>query len=923
MKKYAKAHNKMALATGETKTRAKLTKSKHGWLKIAMGLTFASTALFAVGKPTHADVQSSAPVAVATVPSSDNQKNTEQAPASDVKQTTTNEQTDSSATTNGQATTDQKQSVDAKQAPVTDQKDQADTKLNEQAAPQSENSKQVAKAAEQTTAKTDEVPATDDQAVDQKATEQKDSQAAQVATTPKEATDSKAEQVTRTADAVKTDAKEATTDNQDQAETKETNKADQATPAKLTTDATKQASDQVETKSDDQTQNVEQTHDARLVNLVVQTAAQNLSTANMTRESGSYTPSGEQNVRDNPSLNGNITGQLQAGDTINYDGKVQADGYTWLHYTNYESKDRWVAQLASATTSHSDFINSLSAGALETWKKYGVLPSISIAQAIVESAWGQAAPGNNLFGIKGSYNGQSVTVPTQEWINGHYVTIQDRFRAYPSFAESVQDHGYFLYSNSRYANLLGNRDYSQVAWMLQNDGYATSPTYASTLINVIQSNNLSRFDQNLDNPTTVPTNPDNNSTKVVAANGTWTFSSDVNLRNAPSLSGQIVGLGQTGQQIHYDGLADNNGYTWMRFKASNGAYQYAAQLGANADIPATNPSTDNNNNTGMNQESGSYTLSSAQNVRSDASLSAGVTGQLQAGDTIYYSGTREADGYKWLHYNNYAGQDRWVADLNSANQTPSQPAPTPTPEPNNNNQATNQERGSYTLSGPQNVRTDASLSAGVTGQLQAGDTIYYDGTREADGYKWLHYNNYAGQDRWVADLNSASQPAPTPAPAPSENNGNNNNQESGSYTLTGAQNVRTDASLSAGVTGQLQAGDTIYYNGTRQADGYKWLHYDNYAGQDRWVADLNGGSQPAAQPTTPTNNDNGATVKVDGIYTVRYEQNVRTDASLSAGVTGQLQAGDTIRYDAMKQANGYTWLHYVNFAGADRWIAQL
>ncbi|USS87164.1 SH3 domain-containing protein [Fructilactobacillus cliffordii] len=832
MKKYAKAHDKMALATGETKTRAKLTKSKHGWLKIAMGLTFASTALFTVGKPTHADVQASAPVAVATTQSSNDQKTTEQANSvetdSDAKQTATSDQnTQPVATDAKEETTDQSQSTDVNQATVTEQKDQSVVKTDQPATKADQVDNQLVTKSEQNDDKID--------------------QPTQVTDTEKSATpevEKSTNDNDQKTDAVKTDAKSATNDtqakqqvvdvksNQTETAAKETKTIDQVTPTKVTTDVTKQSTDQVETKND--IQNSDQKRATRLVNLAVQTAAQNLSTANMTKESGSYTVAGEQNVRDNPSLSGNITGQLQAGDTINYDGKVQADGYTWLHYMNYENKDRWVAQLASATTSHSDFINSLSAGALETWRKYGVLPSISIAQAIVESAWGQAAPGNNLFGIKGSYNGQSVTVSTQEWINGRYVTIQDRFRAYPSFAESVQDHGYFLYSNSRYSNLLGNRDYAQVAWMLQSDGYATSPTYASTLISVIRANNLTRFDQNLDNPTMVPGN--------------------------------------------------------------------------------------GNNNTGMNQERGSYTLSGPQNVRTDASLSAGVTGQLQAGDTIYYDGTREADGYKWLHYNNYAGQDRWVADLNGANQTPTQPAPTPTPTPEPNNNNNNQERGSYTLSGPQNVRTDASLSAGVTGQLQAGDTIYYDGTREADGYKWLHYNNYAGQDRWVADLNGANQtptqPAPTPTPEP---NNNNNNQERGSYTLSGPQNVRTDASLSAGVTGQLQAGDTIYYDGTREADGYKWLHYNNYAGQDRWVADLNSGSQP----TTPTNNDNGATVKVDGNYTVRSEQNVRTGASLSDGVTGQLQAGDTIRYDAMKQANGYTWLHYVNFAGADRWIAQL
>ncbi|USS93488.1 glycoside hydrolase family 73 protein [Fructilactobacillus ixorae] len=145
-----------------------------------------------------------------------------------------------------------------------------------------------------------------------------------------------------------------------------------------------------------------------------------------------------------------------------------------------------------------NFINQVRPGAIMAWKQYGVLPSIAIAQAIIESGWGTsglAAQSHNLFGIKGAWNGQAVFLPTQEFSGGGYVTITDAFRAYPDWSTSIQDYGDFLHSNPRYANLIGVRDYVSVANALHEDGYATAPDYAQTLITCIQQNHLERVDQ--------------------------------------------------------------------------------------------------------------------------------------------------------------------------------------------------------------------------------------------------------------------------------------------------------------------------------------------------------------------------------------------------------------------------------------------
>ena len=144
------------------------------------------------------------------------------------------------------------------------------------------------------------------------------------------------------------------------------------------------------------------------------------------------------------------------------------------------------------------FLESIHQGAVDGWKQFGVLPSLTGAQAIIESGWGQSAlttQGHNLFGIKGAYNGQSVTMPTYEYYGGRYVQINDAFRAYPSNYESIVDHGRFLKENSRYSNLIGQKDYQTVTRLIRQDGYATDPQYTNTLNRVIQQYNLTAWDQ--------------------------------------------------------------------------------------------------------------------------------------------------------------------------------------------------------------------------------------------------------------------------------------------------------------------------------------------------------------------------------------------------------------------------------------------
>lgn len=148
-----------------------------------------------------------------------------------------------------------------------------------------------------------------------------------------------------------------------------------------------------------------------------------------------------------------------------------------------------------------NFINSVKDGAIASMKAHGVLASITIAQAILESSWGNstlAKESKNLFGVKaiGGWRGPKKNYPTYEYYNGKKTLINDFFRVYNSFAESIEDHALFLVNNSRYKQhgFFSAKDYAGQANALQNAGYATAPNYAQQLIALIKQYRLDKYD---------------------------------------------------------------------------------------------------------------------------------------------------------------------------------------------------------------------------------------------------------------------------------------------------------------------------------------------------------------------------------------------------------------------------------------------
>lgn len=150
-----------------------------------------------------------------------------------------------------------------------------------------------------------------------------------------------------------------------------------------------------------------------------------------------------------------------------------------------------------------EFLSFLVPNATKIAEKNNIYTSIMLAQAIHESAHGKSAlavQGNNLFGIKGAYEGNSVNMLTWEEINGKVVWIVDSFRLYPTFAESMYDNADKIrngltwdsafYSGAWVENTASHMDATE--WLTGR--YATDSLYASKLNNTISYYNLTQYD---------------------------------------------------------------------------------------------------------------------------------------------------------------------------------------------------------------------------------------------------------------------------------------------------------------------------------------------------------------------------------------------------------------------------------------------
>ena len=180
--------------------------------------------------------------------------------------------------------------------------------------------------------------------------------------------------------------------------------------------------------------------------------------------------------------------------------------YGLLTSANYPQADapaKTEENLTGTKVSKEEFVERVAPAAQKVQAAYGIRASIIIAQSTLESNFGQsklASKYNNLFGVKSFGKEKRVKLETKEYVDGKWITIKDYFVWYKSWDDSIFSHAQLMrdgvdWDKDKYEQVISADNYKDAAEALQEAGYATDPTYADKLIEVIEQYKLYEYDK--------------------------------------------------------------------------------------------------------------------------------------------------------------------------------------------------------------------------------------------------------------------------------------------------------------------------------------------------------------------------------------------------------------------------------------------
>lgn len=536
------------------------------------------------------------------------------------------------------------------------------------------------------------------------------------------------------------------------------------------------------------------------------------------------------------------------------------------------------ALFSRATIDPAAFISQICGYATEVAAANDLYASVMMAQAILESGWGASTlttTANNMFGIKGSYNGQYVTMDTYEDDgSGNYYLISAKFRKYPSLKESFEDNAYVLrntsFSSGNYyysgAWKSNTTSYTQATAWLQGR-YATDTSYASKLNNLISTYNLTQYDTGSSNAG----GGNSNETIVsdeTAINQQMKTTSSMNIRSDASTSASITGSLAANTTFTATatktGTSVNGNTTWYKISGKgwvSGAYLTKVSTDdSNNNSGSGNTGSDNSNSgTTINKK---MKTTEAMNIRSSASTSGSVVGSLSKGTTFtatsMKTGTSVNGNKNWY----YVSGKGWVSGAYLTEVTNNNASEA---EKEDNSSSINQK---MKTTAALNVRSDASTSSRVVTTLGQGVTVTVTAKKNGtsvEGNKTWYYVSGKG---WVSGAYL------TTTSSSSNNSGSTTTNQK--MKTTDILNVRSDASTSSSITGSLSKGATVTVTATKTGTTVNGTNKWYYVSGKGWVsgAYLTAASSGSSNTNTSSSSTKTHTVKSgDSLWSLAQKYN--------------------------------------------------
>ena len=407
--------------------------------------------------------------------------------------------------------------------------------------------------------------------------------------------------------------------------------------------------------------------------------------------------------------------------------------------------------------------------------------------------------------------------------------------------------------------------------------------------------------------TTVPVQ--NATRHNLPASGSYTFTARTGIKAEPRVASPELAYYDAGMSVNYDKIVSGDGYEWLSYLSYNGNRRYVAvaKLAQQESKPSGTINIENLSNLGFDVH--------ITNVSGGDKAIQGVsvpvwTAQNGQDDLVWHQASRQSDGSYKVRINVsdhkaeageyivhlYYVQDGKMVGIGGTSTT------VPVQNATRHNLPAS---GSYTFTARTGIKTQPLVANPDVSYYDAGMSVNYDKVVNNDGYTWLSYLSYSGHRFYVAI-------APTSVTKPVEQPVQPSTPSSGTYTFKERSSIKAEPSVASPELAYYDAGMSVNYDRLVTADGHTWLSYVSHGGNRRYIA-IDGKATAVAQPASPS-------LAATGTYTFTKPSSIKAQPSVASPELAYYDKGMSVRYDKVLTADGHTWLSYVTYSGARRYV---
>ena len=650
-------------------------------------------------------------------------------------------------------------------------------------------------------------------------------------------------------------------------------------------------------------------------------------------DSGTYTFKERSSIKAEPLVASPELAYYDAGMSVNYDKIVSGDGYQWLSYLSYNGNRRYVAvaKLAQQESKPSGTIN------IENLSNLGFDVHITNVSGGDKAIQGVSVP------VWTAKDGQDDLVWHQadRQSDGSY-KVRININDHKAEAGEYIVHLYYVQDgkmvgiggtsttvpvqNATRHNLPASGSYTFTA----RTGIKTQPLVANPDVSYYDAGMSVNYDKVVNNdgytwlsylsysgnrfyvaiaPTSVTKPVEQPVQPSTPSSGTYTFKERSSIKAEPSVASPELAYYDAGMSVNYDKIVSGDGYQWLSYLSFNGNRRYVAvaKLAQQESKPSGTINIENLSNLGFDVH--------ITNVSGGDKAIQGVsvpvwTAKDGQDDLVWHQADRQSDGSYKVRINVgdhkseageyivhlYYVQDGKMVGIGGTSTT------VPVQNATRHNLPAS---GSYTFTARSGIKTQPLVANPDVSYYDAGMSVNYDKVVNNDGYTWLSYLSYSGNRFYVAI-------APTSVTKPVEQPVQPSTPSSGTYTFKERSSIKAEPSVASPELAYYAAGMSVNYDRLVTADGHTWLSYLSRGGSRRYIS-IDGKATAVAQPTSPS-------LAATGTYTFTQPSSIKTQPSVASPELAYYDKGMSVRYDKVLTADGHTWLSYVTYSGARRYV---